>query len=161
MSSRVKPHSIVSLNDKELLAPSRCYILRLSSRNGIPTHNHLIRNRTLDHLAKLAKWLSCFVSTYLYGAFIIMSRTSLRVNPLSIVCLNSKGLLPKSRRHIWSLTNSNERGTQSQLVCKRTLNHSAKLAKWLSRVVSIYTYHAFDCMLLSCHARVSEWIHTL
>ena len=31
---------------------------------------------------------------------IIMSRTSFRVNPHSIVCLNVKELLPRSRRHI-------------------------------------------------------------
>ena len=161
MSSRVKPHSIVSLNDKELLAPSRCYILRLSSRNEIPTHNHLIRNRTLDHLVKLAKWLSCFVSTYLYGAFIIMPCTSLRVNPLSIVCLNSKELLPKGRRHIWSLSDSNEIWTHNHSVCKRTLNHLAQMTKWLSCVVSTYLHGAFDWMLLSCHVRVSECIHTL
>ena len=27
-----------------------------------------VRKRSLNHLAKLAKWLSCVVSTYLYGA---------------------------------------------------------------------------------------------
>ena len=35
--------------------------------NGIQTHNHLVRKRTLNHFAKLAKWLTCVVSTYLYG----------------------------------------------------------------------------------------------
>ena len=30
----------------------------LSDCNGIRTHNHLIRKRTLNHLASLAKWLS-------------------------------------------------------------------------------------------------------
>ena len=33
-----------------------------------PTNNHLVRKRTLNHLAKLANWLSGVVSTYLYGA---------------------------------------------------------------------------------------------
>ena len=37
--------------------------------------------------------------------------------------------------------------THNHLVHKRTLNHLAKLAKWLST----YLYGAFDCMLLSCH----------
>ena len=37
--------------------------------NRIRTHNHLVRKRTLKHLAKLAKWWSCSVSGYLYGAF--------------------------------------------------------------------------------------------
>ena len=33
--------------------------------------------------------------------------------------------------------------------------------KWLSWVVSTYLYDAFDSMFLSCHIRISEWIHTL
>ena len=38
--------------------------------NEIRTHNHLVRKRTLNHLAKLAKLLGCVVSTYLHGVFI-------------------------------------------------------------------------------------------
>ena len=38
---------------------------------------------------------------------------------------------------------------------------SAKLAKWLSCVLSTNLYGAFDCMFLSCYVRVSVWIHTL
>ena len=37
----------------------------------------------------------------------------------------------------------------------------AKLSKWLSCVVSTYLYDALDCMFLSCHVRILEWIHTL
>ena len=40
-------------------------------------------------------------------------------------------------------------------------NHLAKLVKWLSCVVSTYLYGAFDCILLSCHICLSEWICTL
>ena len=47
------------------------------------------------------------------------------------------------------------------LVHNRTLNHLAKLTKWLSRVVSTYLYGAFNCMFLSCHVLVPEWIYTL
>ena len=36
---------------------------------------HLVRKRTLNHLAKLSKWLSCALSTYLYGAFDCMHHT--------------------------------------------------------------------------------------
>ena len=43
------------------------------------------------------------------------------------------------------------------LVCKRTLNHLAKLARWFSCVVSTYLYGAFGCMFLSWHVLVSEW----
>ena len=35
--------------------------------NGIQAHNYLVRKRTLNHFSKLAKWLNCVVSTYLYG----------------------------------------------------------------------------------------------
>ena len=42
-------------------------ILYVTASNGIQTHNHLVRKRTLNHFVKLAKWLTCVVSTYLYG----------------------------------------------------------------------------------------------
>ena len=70
---------------------------------------------------------------------------------------------------LWNLDNAklkfrsdcNWTRTQNHLVLKRTLNHLAKLAKWLSCVLSTYLYGAFECMFLSCDVRVSEWIHTL
>ena len=43
-------------------------------------------------------------------------------------CLNLKELLARSRREIWSLNHCNLTQTQNHLVCKRTLNHLAKLA---------------------------------
>ena len=49
----------------------------------------------------------------------------------------------------------------SILFLLRTLDHLAKLAKWMSCVVITYLYGGFDCILLSCHVRVSEWIYTL
>ena len=88
-----------------------------------------------------------------------MSRTIFRVNPHSIVCLNVKELLARSRPHIWSLSDSNVIRIHNHLVRKRTLNHLAELAKWLTCVVSTYLYGTFDCILLSCHVRASEWIH--
>ena len=42
----------------------------------------------------------------------------------------------------------------NHLVCKRTLNHLATLAKWLNCPVSTYRYGGFDSMLLWCHVRV-------
>ena len=47
-------------------------------------------------------------------------------------CLNVKEFLARSRREIWSLSDCNWTRTQNHLVHKRTLNHLAKLAKWLS-----------------------------
>ena len=55
------------LNVKELLARNRLDIWRLSDCNGTWTHNHLVRKRTLNHLVKMAKSLSCVA--YLYGTF--------------------------------------------------------------------------------------------
>ena len=93
--------------------------------------------------------------------FIIMSRTSLRVIPHSVVCLNIKKHVAWSRHRIWGLSDSNEIRTHNHLVRTRTLKHFAKLAKWLSCVVSTYLYGPFGCILLSCHVGVPEWIHTL
>ena len=59
----------VYLNVKELLARNKRHPWRLSDCNGTRTHDHLVRKRTLNPLPKLAQWLSCVVSTYLYGAF--------------------------------------------------------------------------------------------
>ena len=42
------------LNVKEILASSRWDISSLSESNRIRTHNHLVRKRTFNHLAKLA-----------------------------------------------------------------------------------------------------------
>ena len=43
--------------------------LFINACSKIRTHNRLVRKRTLNYLAKLAKYLSCAVRTYLYGAF--------------------------------------------------------------------------------------------
>ena len=68
-------------------------------------------------------------------------------------CLNVKELLALNRRDIWSLSDCYGTWTHNQLIRKRTLNHLAKLAKWLSCVVSTYLYGAFVYMFLSCHVR--------
>ena len=75
-------------------------------------------------------------------------------------CLNVKELLARSRGEIWSLIDCIWTQTCNHLVDKRTLNHFAKLSKWLSFVVSTYLYGAFHSMSLSCQLRVSEWIQS-
>ena len=54
-------------NVKELRALNRCDIWNLSDSNVIGSvigsHNHLVRKRTLNHEAKLAKWLSFSLRT--------------------------------------------------------------------------------------------------
>ena len=67
---------------------------------------------------------------------IMVSRTGPRVNLNSIVCMNVTELIVRSRHHIWSLSDISEIRTHNHLVRKRTLNHLAKPAKWLSWVVS-------------------------
>ena len=56
------------LHVKELLALSWHKIWSLSDCKWTQTHDHLVLKRTLNCLAKLAKWLSSVASTYLYGA---------------------------------------------------------------------------------------------
>ena len=79
---------------------------------------------------------------------VVISRTSFRVNLDSLICLNIKELLGRSRHHIWSLIDSTGIRTHNHLVLKRTLNYLAKVAKWLSCVLSTYLHGGFDCMLL-------------
>ena len=65
--------------------------------NGVWIYNHSVPKRTLNHLAKQTKWLSCVVVTYLYGVFdFIMSRTRFRVNLQPIIAWMSRNTLPKS-----------------------------------------------------------------
>ena len=90
----------------------------------------------------------------------IISRTSFRVNPHSIVGLNVKELLAQGRQHVWSLSDRNEIGTHNYLVRKRTRKHLAKLTKWFSCILSTSLHGTCDCTLLSRQVRVSEWIQT-
>ena len=53
------------LNEKNLEALLWIKVEYPSDSNGIRTHSHLVCKRTLNHIAKLAKWLSCVVSAYL------------------------------------------------------------------------------------------------
>ena len=139
----------------------------LSDSNWTRTKNHLVRKRTLNHFSKLTKWPSCVLSNYLYGTFYCMflsyhvcvSEWITRFTLYSY--LNVKELLARSRCKIWRLGDSNWTRTQNHLFRKQTLKHLAKWTKWLSCDLSTYLYGAFDCMLLLCQVRVSEWIHTL
>ena len=55
-------------NVSELLARRRRGIWSLSDCNWNPNQNHLLAKRTLNYLAKLTKWFSSFLTTYLYNA---------------------------------------------------------------------------------------------
>ena len=98
----------------------------------------------------------CLTVCYYYVTYEFQSEST-----HSMVCLNVKQLLARSTRHILRLSDRSVIRTNNHLVHKRTLNHLAKLAKWMNCVVSTYLYGTFECMLLSCHVRVSEWMYTL
>ena len=59
----------VCLNAKELLAQNGHNIWSLSDSNMTQTHHHWVYKGILNHLVKVAKWLSCVANTYLYGPF--------------------------------------------------------------------------------------------
>ena len=89
---------------KELFARRRPNIWSLSDCNLNQTHYYLVRKRTLNHLAKLAKWFRCVVSTYLYGAFecVFLSFDC----PLQSLKLQISRLLSKEFIHIQITTES-------------------------------------------------------
>ena len=92
------------------------------------------------------------VNTFTQLYVVIMSRTSFRVNPHSIVCLNVREVLARSRGHIWSLSDSNVIRTHNHLVRKWTLNYLAKLAKlWLSGWVFVYELSGCGFESRFCH----------
>ena len=152
------------VNIMELLARSSREIWDLTNSNWNGTQNHLVCKQKPIQLAKLTKWWGCVLSTCLYGTLdCIFLSCDLRI-PQWIHTLylpECEGNPWWSRCEIWSLSDSNWTRTKSHLVRKRTLNHLAKLTRWLSYVLSTYLYGAFDCMFLSSHVGVSEWIHTL
>ena len=116
----------------------------------------LLDNR---YCLKLQSWkyqgkLTIQTVCYYYVMYAFQSESTL------YSCLNIKELLARNKRDIWSLSDSNGIRTHNHLVGKRTLNQLGKPAKWSSCVVSTYWYGAFDCMVLSCHVRVSEWIYS-
>ena len=76
-------------------------------------------------------------------------------------CLNVKEFFPPKRSKIWILSEFNWIGTHNHLVFERTLSSLVRLVNNLSFIVSTYLCSAFDCILLSSHVRISEWIRTL
>ena len=62
---RVNLHSVVIwMPRRPLLETGTISELSLSDYNGIWTHNHLVRKRTLDNLAKWPVWLNGWVCVY-------------------------------------------------------------------------------------------------
>ena len=84
----------------------------------------LTGNKSADKFRSLEK----FRKSYKWLHVTIMSRTSLRVNPHSIACLNVKELLAWRRCHIGSLSDSNVIRTHNHSACKT----NTQLFKWFS-----------------------------
>ena len=153
----------ICLNIKQLVFRNRHDILRLSGRNGIRTQMHVVCKQILKHLDRLPKWLRlwwllfCTVHltvSYYHLMWAVWSKSTL------FSWLNKKKLLDYNRPNICSLSYSNGIKTHNHLVCKRTLNYLAILVKWLSCVVNAYLCGEFDCILLLCPVRISDWIYT-
>ena len=94
--------------------------------------NHLLASLVLS-TGKIVNWMMIFFTsdrwlTVCYYHVLYEFQTE-----STLVCLNVKELLAQSRRHIWSLSDSNEIWARNHLVPKRRLNHLVKLAKyWIS-----------------------------
>ena len=94
------------------------------------THNQLAIEQTLKHLVKLANWLSCDVSSYLYLILCYYHvNYEFQREPKLYLILNFKELLARNRRNVLRLNNYNGIQTQINLAPKQTLNHLVKLAK--------------------------------
>ena len=65
--SKTETNSCININ--EILAQNRGEIGSISGFNWTRTNNLLVCKLTLNYLVKMVKWLSCVVSTYLYGPF--------------------------------------------------------------------------------------------
>ena len=132
-------YSCVTL--KKHFVQSRYKIWCLSEYNMIPTDNY--------SLLEMCPYSELFWPVF---SCILTEYGEIRsISPYSVRMLDNM------------YQNNSEYGhfLRSDWVCQKTLNHLDKLAKWLSCVVSAYLYGSYDCMLLSCHTCILEWIHAV
>ena len=84
----------------------------LSDSNGIRTYNHLVRKQALNHLAKLAKCLSCVVS----GLTVCYYHITFQSDFTLYSCLNVKELIAWKKRDFWSSSDRSGIRTHKQFV---------------------------------------------
>ena len=113
----------------------------LNDCNWTWTRNHLVHERTLNHLAKLTETIVLWVLICTVHLTVCSCHAMYAFQSESTLygCLKVKALLAQSRHKIWSLSDCNWTRTQNHLFHKGTLNHSAKLVKWLSYRVWIHS----------------------
>ena len=63
---------LISSRASRIRNPGTHFFVYLLTCSWTQIHNHLVHKRTLNHLARLAKSLSCVGSTYLFGTFDFM-----------------------------------------------------------------------------------------
>ena len=129
------------LNVKELFSWNRCDTWSLSNCNRTRSHSNLALELTLNHLAKLAKWLSVLwvlISTVYFTICSCHVMYAFQSKFTLYVCVNVKELLARKWGDIWRSSDCNGARNHNHLVPNRTLNHFTKLAKSLSCVVSTY-----------------------
>ena len=142
----------IGVNLKRLLTQNKRQIWSLNDCNGIRTHNHW-----LNDCAEL------WVLTGTVHLTVCSSHVSYTFQSESLLYIgvNMKELVTRIRHNVWILSECNASQTHNHLICKRNFNYFPKFFNLLSWIVSTYPYLAFDSVFLSCHVRVSEWIHTL
>ena len=109
---------------------SKLFNIRNRGCNWTQTQNHLTRKQTLNHLVKLAKWLSCVLSTYLYGAlncmFLSCHIRVFRVNPHPIVAwMLRNSLLELGMVVFWMWINTPK--LKSTLKMRNRWDHSVRI----------------------------------
>ena len=155
---RLNPRSMpVSMSRNSFFeAPFFSFFRSLIHCNWTPTCCHLVDKWTLKHLAKLAKWISFFVSTYLYGAFDCMYfschvRISEWTDTLYLPeyqgtpCLKQAQNLKVKRLQI----HSNPQALNSQ-----TNTQAFSQTGQMTDLFCEYLYVRCICIFLLCHVRV-------
>ena len=132
------------MSAKDLPLKNRPYIWNLSGCNETQTYNHLVRQWTRKHLAKLVKWLTCVVNTYLCGS--LLSACFSHVTQAFLCesapfnCISVNELVARNRCKIWNLSDSSGTGTHNHLFCKRTFHHLTILTKGIFKMVFPQNY---------------------
>ena len=127
------------------------------------TTNYFVNEHSTNWPNRPNDWAELWVLIYMVDWTICLYHVTYAFQSESTlhIWLNVKRFFARKRHDIWCLSNWNGTQTHNHLGRRLTVNILAKLTKWLSWVVNTYLYNAFDCMLLSYHAGISEEIHAL